>query len=377
MRVQKVVIIIPTYNEAEIIEKTISEIFQATATNVDMHINLLVFDSGSTDTTQDVIAKLQALNKCLYLQTEEKKSGLGSAYLSAMRYALDVMQADIVVEFDADLSHQPKYLPFLLEKMKGYDVAIGSRYVPGGSVPADWGWQRKLLSKLGNYTARLMLTWQYKDFTSGFRATRRLALMKVLPAKFLSANYAYKLELLWLLHKNHAKIVEYPIDFVNRQLGVSKLPANSIFDALSVLVKLRFLEAKNFFKMCLVGCSGIIVQCVIYNVLRQNLSPISAARYAVLAALINGFILNSRFTFKQRRFQNNYQKLKALFLFAGYSVLTIMGQSYWLQLGIKYFGAGKLRENIIMLSGIAFGSIINYIAYSRVVWKIKHPSVLI
>jgi dolichol-phosphate mannosyltransferase len=245
MITQKVVIIIPTYNEALVIEETILAVFQETATIPHSMIHILVFDSASTDNTQQIIKDLQPKHPRLHLQTEHKKSGLGSAYLQAMRFALNHLQADIIIEFDADLSHQPKYIAPILEKMKTHDVVIGSRYVRGGQIPKNWGWNRKLLSVLGNYIARLVLTPKYKDFTSGFRATHHLALTKALPEIFLSNNYAYKLQLLWLLHKNQSRIAEHPITFIDRQKGQSKLPANSILDSLWVIFTLRFHALKR------------------------------------------------------------------------------------------------------------------------------------
>ena len=165
-----------------------------------------------------------------------------------MNYALLHLNADVVVEFDADLSHQPQYLAPMLALLKTCDVVMGSRYLAGGSIPADWGLQRKFLSVMGNQVARLTLTRRYHDLTSGFRATRREILCAALPSQFYSNHYAYKLHLLWLLHQNNARILEFPIHFVDREQGESKLPANSIKDALRVIAKLRYVTAKQFFK---------------------------------------------------------------------------------------------------------------------------------
>jgi len=242
MSTPKVVIIIPTYNEASVIQETIQAVFRETSSISEMEIHVLVFDSASTDNTAAIVSHLMHTFQQLHLQTERIKSGLGSAYMQAMRYAFEVLSADIIVEFDADMSHQPKYIAPMLENMKAWDVVVGSRYIAGGQIPDDWGWHRKLLSKAGNFVARLILTRRYKDFTSGFRATRRQVLKPVLPEIFLSNHYAYKLHLLWLLHKNQAKILEYPISFIDRKKGVSKLPTNTILDSLRVLLTLRLHE---------------------------------------------------------------------------------------------------------------------------------------
>ncbi len=247
---EKAVIIIPTHNEALVIEETLRQVFERTQDLGDFAIEVLVFDSASTDETQAIVQRLIPLYAGkLHLQVEPYKTGLGSAYLKAMTYALHELNADVILEFDADLSHQPKYLEPILMLLKTCDVVVGSRYVEGGSIPQNWGVHRKFLSVLGNYIARIMLTRCYQDFTSGFRATRRHMLLQILPDNFLSNHYAYKLHLLWLLHKNNADIKEFPIQFIDRQHGKSKLPSNSIKDALQVLFKLRFQEIKCFLKM--------------------------------------------------------------------------------------------------------------------------------
>jgi dolichol-phosphate mannosyltransferase len=371
MNNEKVVIIIPTYNESAVIEETIRAVFDATQSIDEADIHILVFDSASSDGTSAKVQALQRVYPRLHLKTETQKSGLGSAYLQAMRYALHDLSADVVIEFDADLSHQPNYLPLMLEQLKTCDVVLGSRYVSGGSIPSNWGWHRKLLSVLGNYVARAVLTPKYKDFTTGFRATRRHVLKKVLPNKFLSNHYAYKLHLLWLLHQSKAKIVELPIAFVDREKGVSKLPANSVFDSLRVIFTLRLYTLKRYVSMCLVGVTGMSVQFLVYNLCRAYVPLFYASQLAVTAAIVNNFILNSRITFKHHQRVSRAQKAKALTVFLAYSVGMIYFQSYWLLLGVSLVGAGAAKENLIMISGMVVGSVLNYLTYSRIVWRDK------
>ncbi|TAL65886.1 MAG: glycosyltransferase family 2 protein [Legionella sp.] len=365
---EKVVIIIPTYNEASVIKNTLTKLFEAVQDLAHFDAHVLVFDSASTDDTQQMVSHLQAYYPQLHLQKEAQKSGLGSAYLQAMNYALHTMQADIIIEFDADLSHQPKYIAPMLELLKTKDCVVGSRYILGGSIPANWAWHRKLFSVLGNYVARSVLTHKYKDFTSGFRATRRQSLLKILPEKFLSANYAYKLHLLWLLHKSKAKIVEYPIEFIDRAFGESKLPKNSIIDSLRVVFTLRYYELKRYLSMCLVGSIGMTVQFITYNGLRPFLTPFNATQIAVLIAIINNFILNNRFTFKSTSVNNQPITIKKLMSFTLYSLLVIYLQSGWMWLGIHYLGTGALQENAMIITGSGLISLLNYFTYSRHIW---------
>lgn len=369
MSTEKVVIIIPTYNEALVIEDTIGKIFQSVAASDSFDIHVLIFDSNSTDNTQSIVSKLQNQYQNLHLRTESQKSGLGAAYLQAMRYALNEMSADIIFEFDADCSHQPKYLLPMLEEIKTADVVVGSRYIRGGSIPKNWGWHRKLISVFGNYVSRLFLTPKYRDFTSGFRATRRDVALHALPEKFLSNHYAYKLQFLWLLHRNKARIVEFPIDFLDREKGVSKLPSNSVVDSLRVLCILRFQALNEYLRMCVVGLSGATLQFIVFNLLRQTMSPFNAAQLAVIAAILCNFTLNNRFVFRKRLGKKRFQKISSLGLFLGYSALMINVQSYWLSLGVQLFGPGYVKENLLMMTGIILGSLLNYKLYSSVIWK--------
>lgn len=368
---EKVVVIIPTYNEAEGIAATLSAVFDATEVTPGYDVHVLVFDSQSTDATQAIVKQLQHTNDHLHCQTEPQKTGLGSAYWQAMHYALSALSADIVIEFDADLSHQPHYLPPMLACLKSADVVVGSRYVSGGAIPSNWGWNRRWLSALGNFTARAILTPRYKDFTSGFRATRRAFLLKALPKRFLSAQYAYKLELFWRLHRIKARIVEIPITFVDRETGVSKLPANSIMDSLYVLAALRLIDSKRYFKMCLVGLSGAIIQYSVYNGLRGHMPPFNAAKWAVITAVACNFILNNQFTFRRRRMIGWVEKVRSIVLYIGYSVLMVNFQSYWLYFCIMGTGTGLLKENFIILIGMIMGSFLNYLVFSKVIWRKK------
>lgn len=373
---EKVVIIIPTHDEASVIQTTIQQVFAAVELNDRYEIHVLIFDSASKDNTRQLVIAMQEYYPKLHLRNESIKSGLGSAYLQAMNYALMTLEADIIFEFDADLSHQPKYILPILEKLQTCDCVVGSRYITGGSIPKNWELHRKLFSILGNYVTRALLTPKYKDFTSGFRATRRQQLLKILPNQFLTNHYAYKIHLLWLLHKNKAIIREYPIEFIDRNEGYSKLPKNSITDSLRVVFTLRYHEIRDYLKMCLVGSIGILVQFTIYNILREylHLSPFHASQIAVFTAITNNFLLNNKVTFSTKNKISQPSKLKRFIIFAIYSIITIYLQSYWLQLGIICIGNGPSQENLIMGIGIGLMSLLNYYTYSRHIWTEKLTS---
>lgn len=211
VRHEEVVIMVPTYNEEGAIESTIINL-QNIFTQISSHtMRILVFDSSSTDRTQDIVRNLQKQFNNIHLLTEPEKSGLGSAYVKAMKFAMHELKATVVFQFDADGSHQPKHIPEMLTLMEsGPDVVIGSRYVPGGSIPEAWAYYRKCISKVGNQIARLFLTRKYHDYTTGFRAIKVAALRKVNLDGLLSKNYAHLMNLLWELHKTGAIIAESP-----------------------------------------------------------------------------------------------------------------------------------------------------------------------
>lgn len=242
----KVTIIIPTYNEENSIIKTLKMLEEQISQIENFDINILIFDSCSKDKTVEQVKALMSRHQNIFLLTEPVKTGLGSAYRQAMLYAITELSADVVFEFDGDGSHQPKYIkPMLAKITEGYDVIVGSRYVPGGTIPKNWAFHRKLLSKSGNWLAQLILSRQYKDYTSGFRGTRSSFLKKIDFKQLFSKNYAYKIDLFWRLHNLNAKIFEYPIEFVDRETGVSKFPRNNVLESLYVILRLRILSCLN------------------------------------------------------------------------------------------------------------------------------------
>lgn len=377
---KKVVIVIPTYNEELAISSTISGIF-ANVKNVDTSkysIEVLIFDSASKDNTVAVVKNLQQQYNpgpgiTINLVQEDKKSGLGSAYMQAIGCALDDFNADIVFEYDADGSHDPCYLlPMLNSLEQGADVVVGSRYVAGGGILSDWGWHRKLLSSMGNVIARFLLSKQYQDYTSGFRASKACFLRKVNLKKLLSKDYAYKLHLFWELHLSGANIVEHPIMFKDREQGESKLPANSIIDSLRVLFVLRYRMHKLYIKTCLVGLVGFCLQFVIYNSLRFFMTPLISVFISIECAILLNFTNNNYFTFNKNKFlfSNAKQFSYKLGKFNVLSIGSIILQMLFLGVWHHIFQASRIEENIAMFLGIFFGSMINYYVYRRWVWKV-------
>jgi len=371
----KAVIIIPTYNEKENINKIIDQLEDIFKKIKNFQMEILVVDDSSPDGTGQIVKQKGKKYTGVHLFINKEKKGLGAAYIKGFKFAMDKLGADIVFEFDADGSHQPKYILGMLEQIeKGADVVVGSRYIPGGSMPEDWGLNRKIVSYFGNLICRLVfLTFQYKDMTSGFRATKTEFLQKIDFDNLLSMQYAYKIHLYYALHKLGAKIVEYPIDFVDRTEGKSKFPKNNVIDSLRVVFTLRWRESQKFIKVCLVGFIGAIIQFSIFNLLRNLLTPEYANTIAVEIAVISNFIINNIWTFKEDRIQfTKFKRLGYKFLqFNFVSLGSILIQFLVMKIGVSFLGRSILWENILVACGILIGLIWNYTMYTRIIWKKK------
>lgn len=226
MSLLKTCVIVPTYNERSTIGEVVTRLFAANPDRVD----LLVVDDSSPDGTADEVARLAREDGRISLLTRARKDGLGKAYIAGFRWALERDYA-AVVEMDADLSHDPATVPVLLEALSGADLAVGSRYVPGGRIE-NWGIARRALSRLGNVYARMMLGVGVRDSTSGFRAFRSSSLRGIDLDSVASHGYAFQIEMVRRVNRDRGRIVEVPITFVERAAGASKMNGRIVAEAL-------------------------------------------------------------------------------------------------------------------------------------------------
>lgn len=238
----KAVIVVPTYNERENVRVIIPMLFDIARTlpsHWELHV--LVVDDTSPDKTADVITELQQHYPSLHLLMG-KKQGLGRAYIRGMKHALNTLNADVVFEMDADLSHDPYKIPdFLAAIDAGADFVIGSRYVPGGSIPANWPAIRVLNSKLANLLARYVVgIYGVRDCTGGFRAIRAHVLRAAHLDTIKIVGYAFQVVLLQRAVLLHAKIVEVPIQFQDRTIGVSKMRLKDQIESVVGYFQLRW-----------------------------------------------------------------------------------------------------------------------------------------
>lgn len=222
----RTLVIVPTYNERDSIEEATQRLFAACKDTVE----LLVVDDGSPDGTAEVVRGLAQGRTDIHLLERPGKGGLGRAYVAGFGWALD-RGYEAVVEMDADLSHDPADVPRLLAALEGADLAIGSRYVPGGKVE-NWGAFRMGLSRFGNIYASLWLRLGVKDLTSGFRAFRARALAGQDLETVATHGYAFQIEMARRIDRMGGRIAEVPITFVERAHGKSKMSRRIVLEAL-------------------------------------------------------------------------------------------------------------------------------------------------
>ena len=215
--------VIPTYNEKENVGPLLSRIEAFRQEGQDV----LFVDDSSPDGTGQLIEEASGQKPWVHLYSRESKKGIGSAYLDGFREALGNLQADVVVEMDADLQHPPDVIPALLKAVEGgADVAIGSRYVKGGGS-RGWGSFRKLVSWGANWQARTFLGLEVRDCTSGFRAYRKRAAQKLVVAKLPASGFEFQVAALHAL-KTDMKMTEVPYFFDVRRAGKSKLGPKAV-----------------------------------------------------------------------------------------------------------------------------------------------------
>jgi len=221
----RIVVLIPTYNERENLPLIVPRLRAAVPA-----ADILVLDDSSPDGTGAVADQLAADDDQVRVLHRTSKAGLGAAYLAGFAWALD-QGYDVLVEMDADGSHQPEQLPSLLLALADADVALGSRWVPGGSV-VNWPLHRKALSRGGNVYVRVLLGMPIGDATGGFRAYRASALRLLDLQDVASLGYCFQVDLVWRALRAGLSVVEVPITFVERSIGDSKMSGDIVSESL-------------------------------------------------------------------------------------------------------------------------------------------------
>jgi dolichol-phosphate mannosyltransferase len=222
-------VVIPTYNESENIERMLYRIHECLP-----RASVLVVDDGSPDGTAELVKKVAAELSEVHLLERSGKSGLGSAYRAGFAWGLE-RGYDAYIEIDADFSHDPAALPTLVAPLSnGVDVVIGSRYVKGGSIP-NWAWHRHLLSRGGNLYASAVLGLGVSDATAGYRAYSARILRELELDRIRAEGYGFQIEMTYRTKQYGATITEVPIKFVDREAGESKMSSFIVVEALGLV----------------------------------------------------------------------------------------------------------------------------------------------
>ena len=369
----KVVIVMPSYNEAENIGRMIDELVDKEFPKIgkaEMH--LLIVDDNSPDGTGNVVKRAMKSRQNLHLLTGMKK-GLGWAYIRGMKYALAKLKADAVMEMDADFQHPPRFVKPMVEAyLAGADYVIGSRYIPGGSVPKQWAASRKAISYFGNLFIRLVLLKpRLHDLTTGFRLTKVKGVLDKIELDNLmeKERFAYKVDLLYQSIKNAKKTVEVPLEFAPRTQEKSKFNPKEMIATFKVAIILGIRDKKRFIKFGVVGFTGFIVNFTFIRVFRSlGLQEVLVWLFATELAIINNYTINNIWTFKEAKIAGFKNTVVKFLQFNLTSAGALAIQSFFGPLGVKLVGE---RFDWLVLATVIVILVLpyNYLMYNAVIWK--------
>jgi dolichol-phosphate mannosyltransferase len=367
----KLVIIIPTYNERENIIPLLDSLKRVMKSVSGYSVSYLVVDDNSPDGTQDVIEIYRRKHKDVFI-ISGKKEGLGKALLRGLSHAVDVMKADVLLQMDADLSHDPTVVPAFLRAMdKGADFVVGSRYIPGGSIPGNWGLHRKVQSIVGNAIVRFGLGMSYvHDWTGGFRAYKKMYFEKLRDDMDKYRGYVFQIAFLHKAILKGAKVTEVPIHFTDRMHGKSKIIASEYIRNVFLYVFLAQRHSprmRKLIKFLIVGGWGFLINTIVLEILVLfGFHPALGSALGAECAIVSNFLLNNHWTFKDRKIEKSRRFIKFL-QFNGTSLGAIALQSGVVYAGTHLYGVEDYR--IFYILGVLTSLGWNYFMYSRVIWK--------
>ena len=230
----KLAIVIPTYNEAETIPSLINELFEKIKQLVEK-LDILIIDDSSPDGTADIVRELGTKYEKITVIQRPKKMGLGAAYKEGFSHVLEKLDSELILQMDADHSHQPSEIPNMLEKIKNFDFLVASRHVEGSDV-IGWGIGRKVTHSIAGVIARICAKIEIKDSTSGFRMFKKKTLERIDFKNIRSDGFAFQIEVLHQLKQLGMKGLEVPTVFVNRTEGSSKMGSSEMMQFITMCI---------------------------------------------------------------------------------------------------------------------------------------------
>ena len=306
----KYLVIIPTYNEKNNIQEIIPQVLSISDKNK-RALDILVVDDNSPDKTYLEVEKIHKKDGRVNLLLREKKEGLGKAYEAGFKWAQN-QKYDYIISMDADLSHQPKYLQDMIDGDKKIDLLVGSRYIRGGGV-VGWDWKRQFNSRGANIVTRLMLGLKTHDVTAGFKRYSRVFLDALLRHGIKSGGYALMVETVFFAKEKKYQIAEFPIVFVDRRAGQSKI-SGELKKSVKIVWQLfiRRKSIRQFIKFSIVGFSNFLLDSGIYILETRifKIAEILAKTVSFIASATSSYYFNRKWTFKDTNKNITKQYLK-------------------------------------------------------------------
>lgn len=374
-RAKPVLIVIPTYNEADNIEPLVGAVGSALKKHTEYLAEVLFVDDSSPDGTAKVITALQRKNKRIHLLSGSKE-GLGKAYIRGLTHGLGLKKYYAIVTMDADLSHDPEDIPRLLKEVdRGADYVIGSRYVRGGRTELHYSLYRRFVSFVANVVAKHFaeIKSDVRDQTSGFKAIRADKLRDIPLQNISASGYVFIISLLYEFDKRNSTIREIPITFHSRQRGTSKMRLSDALEFMWYTFRLNpHARLPRFIRFAGVGASGTVVNLAILTILvrlaRFNVDV--AYLVALEVSIISNFTLNHLFTFKFVRKTRSRNALELLGKLVRYNLVSVGGIAISLLIfAAAYHGLGwnyLLADALGIVAAMSW----NYWLSVRLVWRI-------
>jgi dolichol-phosphate mannosyltransferase len=363
----------PAWNEEGNIRRMVDELLTNIFPKIDADMHLLIVGNKSKDKTDELAQEASEKSDKIHFMQQGEKSGLGWAYIEGMKYAINTLHADGILEMDADFQHPPRFIKPMVEAfLDGADYCIGSRYIKGGSIPKEWAISRKAVSYFGNLFIRLVLLKPgIHDLTTGFRLARVKGVLDKIDLDNLMepTRFAYKVDLLYQCIKNSKKVVEVPLEFAPRTQDTSKFNPKEMISTFKVAIILGIKDKQKFIKFGTVGFLGFMVNFIFIRLFRgMGLTETLSWLFATELAIINNYVLNNIWTFKEAKIAGIKNTVFKFLQFNLTSAGALAIQSFFGPLGVKLIG---VRFDWLVLAVVVLFLVLpyNYIMYNLVIWR--------
>jgi len=364
----KLLAIIPTYNEIDNIERFIKAVF----CYIPQDAAILVVDDNSPDGTARAVEKLSAdYPEKLYILNRPEKQGLAQAYLAGFSWAWNGTW-DVFLEIDADFSHEPKYIPIMLEQIQTNEVVIGSRNITGGGVEG-WSFARNAISKGGSLYSRFVLGCPIRDLTGGFNMWRKSALEKINLSSIISQGYSFQIEMKYKAYRAGCSIKEIPIVFVDRKHGKSKMSKKIFFEALLNIWKIRNSDKPalaEFLKFAVTGGLGTVTNLVIFFLCADvsGLHEIPVSIGCFLTAATQNYFINHFWSFRKTT-KSSAPSFKKWMFFISASLVGLMLNLLVMKTVLALWNPPY--KVIAQGAGILAGMLVNFAFSKHIIFKYK------